>query len=145
MHVTYFTVLHLCVNWSFLPHLTRSHSLSLSFERELEEKEKKKKRRRGWNFRCIGVKFRKRGNGSSIQYRVQLVHCTLPLKDFLKGRVLLISMGSELSSSHPRGMYRGEFFWCTFQWGRKCGNVAAQETNRGTPVWDPITFMGGSC
>lgn len=80
-----------------------------------------------------------------IQFRVQLVHCTLPLKDFLKGGCFLISMGSELSSSHPRGMYRGEFFWCTFQWGRKCGNVAAQETDRGTPVWDPVTFMGGSC
>lgn len=117
----------------------RSHSLFWKRDR------RKKKRRRGWNFRCIGVKFRKRGNGSFIEYRVQLVHCTLPLKDFLKGRVLLISMGSELSSSHPRGMYRGEFFWYTFQWGRKCGNVAAQETNRGTPVWDPITFMGGSC
>lgn len=122
------------------------HSLSLSFERKIEEKEKKKEREEGDGiFVVIGVKFRKRGNGSFIQYRVQLVHCTLPLKDFLKGRVLLISMGSELSSSHPRGMYRGEFFWCTFQWGRKYGNVAAQETNRGTPVWDPITFMGGSC
>ena len=52
-------------------------------------------------------------------------------------------MGSVLSSSHPRPTYIGVNSSGAFQWGRKCGNVAGQETGRGTPVWDPVTFMGG--
>lgn len=117
------------------------HNVSISFQgRKLE------KAGGGAEFSgCIGVKFRKHGNG-----RVRSISCPAPAlhastERLPERRVLLISMGSKLSSSHPRGMYRGEFFWYTFQWGRKCENVAAQETGRGTPVWDPVTFMGGSC
>lgn len=93
----------------------------------------------------IGVKISKMRKrvAHSISCPARALHAST--ERLPERRVLLISMGSELSSSHPRGMYRGEFIWCTFQWGRKCGNVAAQETGRGTPVWDPVTSTGGSC